>query len=153
MVDTNVAAALLTDPAIQRLYLGDDSASRSAALAAATARFGIPLTPPVEVRPGLVRQTFSAAVLEHRVEARHAHLASVGAVFKESGVVPRAAGVRQASPWGSGPQANDPSGIGWLLVALAAVLAIWLAVLARGLARLRKRRPSMAPAAVQPAGL
>jgi hypothetical protein len=147
--DAGAAETLLTDPAIRRFYLGTDSAAATPAeLAAATARFGLPLTPPAEVQPGLVRQTFSAVVLEHRAATSAARLAVVGPVFKEASLVPPDARPRQASPWGTGPRADEPAGIGWLLVALVAVLAIWLTVLALGLRRVRSSRvavPSAPP--------
>jgi hypothetical protein len=91
------------------------------------------------VRQGLVRQTFSAAVLEHQAGAARARLAEVGPVLTDAGVVPTRAQARQASPWGGGPRAHEPSGIGWLLVAVGLVLAGWLVMLVIGIRRARRR--------------
>jgi hypothetical protein len=136
--------ALLTEPHIAGFYLrAPAAAANPAAWQLASARFGAPVSPPVRLPGGLVRQAFEDVVME--VDGRGAvRLVPLGQLAARAGMVPAEA-LRPdpvpglPPPGGRYPAVSD----GGLGLHLAAALILWalLGVALSLRARLRRDPP------------
>jgi hypothetical protein len=141
--------ALLSEPHIAGFYLRTPAAAASpAAWQLASARFGAPVSPPLRLPGGVVRQAFEDVVME--VDGRGVvRLAPLGHLAARAGMIPAGALRPQpvpglAPPGGRYPPAGD-RGLG---LHLAAAVVVWALLGVALSVRARLRRDTVPATAV-----
>jgi hypothetical protein len=95
----------LTDPAIALAYMGQPGESTEDRLGDGHTRYGDPVGPPTRMPDGVIRQAFTAGVLEHAATSPMVRMTPIGKLTIDADLVtPGAAAVPVAPP----PLPADP---------------------------------------------